>query len=72
MHLLATFIAFRGLQAQPSCENCPVGRMTRGCPFGTIGDEIAKNDELIRQDLSLIFEFAEVDGGPCLAEVLSQ
>jgi AcrR family transcriptional regulator len=30
--------------------------MTRGCPFGTIGNEITENDELIRQDLSLIFE----------------
>jgi TetR/AcrR family transcriptional regulator, transcriptional repressor for nem operon len=32
-------------------------RMTRGCPFGTIGNEVTENDELIRQDLSLIFEF---------------
>src|SRR5215468_7424917 len=31
-------------------------RMTRGCPFGTIGNEITENDELIRQDLCLIFE----------------
>jgi AcrR family transcriptional regulator len=31
-------------------------KMTRGCPFGTIGNEITENDELIRQDLSLIFE----------------
>jgi TetR/AcrR family transcriptional repressor of nem operon len=31
-------------------------RMTRGCPFGTIGNELTENDELIRQDLSLIFE----------------
>jgi AcrR family transcriptional regulator len=31
-------------------------RMTRGCPFGTIGNEVTDNDELIRQDLSLIFE----------------
>ena len=30
--------------------------MTRGCPFGTIGAEVTENDELIRQDLSLIFE----------------
>jgi len=30
--------------------------MTRGCPFGTIGNELTENDELIRQDLSLIFE----------------
>jgi len=30
--------------------------MMRGCPFGTIGNELTENDELIRQDLSLIFE----------------
>ena len=30
--------------------------MTRGCPFGTIGNEVTEKDELIRQDLSLIFE----------------
>jgi TetR/AcrR family transcriptional repressor of nem operon len=30
--------------------------MTRGCPFGTIGNEVTENDALIRQDLSLIFE----------------
>jgi TetR/AcrR family transcriptional regulator, transcriptional repressor for nem operon len=30
--------------------------MTRGCPFGTLGNEVADNDELVRQDLSLIFE----------------
>jgi len=30
--------------------------MTRGCPFGTIGNEVTENDELIRVDLSLIFE----------------
>jgi AcrR family transcriptional regulator len=34
-------------------------RMTRGCPFGTIGNEVTQNDELIRQDLSLIFEVAK-------------
>jgi AcrR family transcriptional regulator len=31
-------------------------KMTRGCPFGTIGNEITADDELVRQDLSLIFE----------------
>jgi AcrR family transcriptional regulator len=31
-------------------------RMTRGCPFGTIANEVTENDELIRQDISLIFE----------------
>jgi AcrR family transcriptional regulator len=30
--------------------------MTRGCPFGTLGNEVTDGDELIRQDLSLIFE----------------
>ena len=30
--------------------------MTRGCPFGTIGNEVTENDELIRQDLNLIFQ----------------
>lgn len=34
-------------------------RMTRGCPFGTIGNELTENDELVRQDLSLIFEVAK-------------
>jgi TetR/AcrR family transcriptional regulator, transcriptional repressor for nem operon len=42
------FIAHVALQKQ--------FRMTRGCPFGTIGNEVTENDELIRQDLSLIFE----------------
>jgi len=31
-------------------------RMTRGCPLGTIGNELTENDELVRQDLNLIFE----------------
>ncbi|HKW33111.1 MAG TPA: hypothetical protein VJN92_08900 [Candidatus Acidoferrum sp.] len=30
--------------------------MTRGCPFRTLGNEVTQNDELVRQDLSLIFE----------------
>jgi AcrR family transcriptional regulator len=30
--------------------------MTRGCPFGTLGNEVTENNELIRQDVSLIFE----------------
>jgi len=34
-------------------------RMTRGCPFGTIGNEVTEKDELIRQDLSLIFEIVK-------------
>jgi AcrR family transcriptional regulator len=31
-------------------------QMTRGCPFGTLGNEVSADDELIRQDVSLIFE----------------
>jgi AcrR family transcriptional regulator len=31
-------------------------RMTRGCPFGTIGNGLTGPDDLIRQNLSLIFE----------------
>jgi TetR/AcrR family transcriptional regulator, transcriptional repressor for nem operon len=34
-------------------------RMKRGCPFGTIANEVTENDELIRQDLNLIFEVAK-------------
>ena len=30
--------------------------MTRGCPFGTIGNEVTETDELIRQDINVIFE----------------
>jgi TetR/AcrR family transcriptional repressor of nem operon len=30
--------------------------MTRGCPFGTIGNGVKEKDELVRQDLQLIFE----------------
>ncbi len=30
--------------------------MTRGCPFGTVGNELTEHDGLIRQDLSLLFE----------------
>jgi len=31
-------------------------KMSRGCPFGTIGNELTDNDELVRQDLALIWE----------------
>jgi TetR/AcrR family transcriptional regulator, transcriptional repressor for nem operon len=31
-------------------------QMTRGCPLGTMGNEVTAEDELVRQDLSLIFE----------------
>jgi AcrR family transcriptional regulator len=31
-------------------------KMTRGCPIGTIGNEVTADDELIRQDVSLLFE----------------
>jgi TetR/AcrR family transcriptional repressor of nem operon len=30
--------------------------MMRGCPFGTVANELTEDDELIRQDLVLIFE----------------
>lgn len=30
--------------------------MARGCFFGTIGNELTSDDELVRQDLNLIFE----------------
>lgn len=33
--------------------------MTRGCPFGTLGNEVTANDELVRQDLNLIFEIVK-------------
>jgi AcrR family transcriptional regulator len=31
-------------------------KMMRGCPFGTVGNEVTARDELIRQDLGLIFQ----------------
>ena len=31
-------------------------KMTRGCPFGTVGNELTENDGLIRQDLGRLFE----------------
>ena len=34
-------------------------RMTRGCPFGTIGNGITAKDALIRQDLSHLFEIVK-------------
>ena len=33
--------------------------MTRGCPYGTLGNEVTVNDELIRQDVRLIFELVK-------------
>lgn len=30
--------------------------MARGCPFGTIGNGVTDKDELVRQDLNLIFD----------------
>lgn len=30
--------------------------MRRGCPFGTIANEVTENDDLIRADISLLFE----------------
>lgn len=34
-------------------------RMTRGCPFGTVGNGLTDKDELIRQDLSHLFEIVK-------------
>lgn len=31
-------------------------KMRRGCPLGIIGNELTEEDEIIRQDLSLVFE----------------
>ena len=31
-------------------------RMVRGCPFGTVANELTEDDELIRQDIGLIFQ----------------
>jgi hypothetical protein len=33
--------------------------MTRGCPYGTLGNDVSVNDELIRQDIRLIFELVK-------------
>jgi TetR/AcrR family transcriptional regulator, transcriptional repressor for nem operon len=33
--------------------------MTRGCPFGTVGNELTIDDELVRQDLALIFALVQ-------------
>ena len=30
--------------------------MTRGCPIGTVANELTEEDELLRQDVSLIIE----------------
>jgi AcrR family transcriptional regulator len=30
--------------------------MSRGCPYGTIASELTENDDLLRQDLTLLFE----------------
>jgi AcrR family transcriptional regulator len=34
-------------------------RMARGCPFGTVGNGVTEKDELIRQDLSHLFEIVK-------------
>jgi TetR/AcrR family transcriptional regulator, transcriptional repressor for nem operon len=34
-------------------------RMTRGCPFGTVGNGVTEKNELIRQDLSHLFEIVK-------------
>ena len=40
---------------EPPLRDAPAGPAA-GCPFGTVGDELTPNDELMRQDLNLIFE----------------
>src|SRR6516162_3837919 len=40
----------------PQIDSQKEYQMTRGCPFGTLGNEVTDGDELVRQDLSLIFE----------------
>jgi hypothetical protein len=30
--------------------------MSRGCPIGTVGNELTEEDELLRNDVSMIFE----------------
>jgi hypothetical protein len=37
-------------------ENQKGFKMRRGCPFGSVGNELTENDELIRADLGLIFD----------------
>lgn len=34
-------------------------RMTRSCPFGTVGNGVTDNGELTRQDLSHLFEIVK-------------
>lgn len=34
-------------------------KMTRSCPFGTIGNGVTEKDELVRQDLNLLFEITK-------------
>jgi TetR/AcrR family transcriptional repressor of nem operon len=48
--VLQTYLVASQVELQKDYE------MTRGCPLGTLGIEVTDNDELVRQDLSLIFE----------------
>ena len=34
-------------------------RMTRGCPFGTVGNELSGREGAVREDLSAIFELVK-------------
>ena len=43
------FQCYQSAQKSFKCE--------RGCPVGTIGNELTQGDELIRQDINLIFEY---------------
>ncbi|MCB9747487.1 MAG: TetR/AcrR family transcriptional regulator [Candidatus Omnitrophica bacterium] len=43
------FYNFVGMQKAMNCD--------RGCPIGTIGSELVTGQDLIRQDIKLIFEF---------------
>lgn len=49
--LAAFFDVFIGIQKSTNCE--------RGCPMATIGYELTKEQELIRQDIHLTFEYTK-------------
>jgi TetR/AcrR family transcriptional repressor of nem operon len=45
-------------------------KMTRGCPFGTLANEVTAKDELIREDLQLIeFCIATVQGAMLMGKL---
>lgn len=49
------FYFFVGRQESTGCR--------RGCPIATIANELTTNDELIRQDIKMLFDFMK--GGVC-------